>query len=250
MYPVACGVPIGRSQEPSAMTIAQAEDSGAPDERRFEVEVDGEAVPGLLWTPQGAGEPKATILMGHGRTADKATPYVVELARRLARRGWNVVAVDAPGHGERRPPDAEDWPRPAQDQAVREWHCALDFVRQAAGVATDRLGYWGLSMGTALGISLLAGDPRFAAAVLGLMHPNWPSPPGDRIRADAARLACPVLFLVNWDDGLAPRSEAFELFDLVASPDKRLHAYPGDHAQLPEEAATDAERFLARYLDP
>jgi len=103
-------------------------------------------------------------------------------------------------------------------------------------------------MGAALGISLIAGDHRIRAAVLGLSRPDLPSPPGTRIRADAARLACPVLFLVNWDDRLVPRSESFELFDLIGSSDKRLHAYPGDHYELPDEAITASEVFFARYL--
>ena len=80
------------------------------------------------------------------------------------------------------------------------------------------------------------------------MHPNWPEPPGTRIRADAQRLECPVLFLVNWDDTRAPRNAAFELFDLIGSEDKRLHAYPGEHGQLPEEARAASEEFFARYL--
>jgi fermentation-respiration switch protein FrsA (DUF1100 family) len=80
------------------------------------------------------------------------------------------------------------------------------------------------------------------------MHPNWPAPPGARIRADAGRLGCPVLFVVNWEDIRAPRARAFELFDLIASADKRLLAYPGEHGQLPEEALDASADFLARYL--
>jgi hypothetical protein len=57
-----------------------------------------------------------------------------------------------------------------------------------------------------------------------------------------------VLFLVNWDDRIVPRSQAFELFDIIGSSDKRLNAYPGDHYELPDEAMTASEEFLARYL--
>jgi hypothetical protein len=59
---------------------------------------------------------------------------------------------------------------------------------------------------------------------------------------------CPVLFVANWDDTRAPRAGAFELYDLIASQDKRLHAYPGEHGQLPEETRAASEEFLARYL--
>jgi alpha-beta hydrolase superfamily lysophospholipase len=219
------------------------------EEHHFEVSVGEESVPGLLWSPARNAKPQATVLIGHGRTGDKRNPYLLTLARRLAGRGWNVVAIDAPGHGERRAPDAgPDWPRPDATRATRDWQAAIECLRDAAGLDTERLGYWGLSMGAALGISLIAGDPRIRAAVLGLSRPDWPSPPGTRILADAARLACPVLFLVNWDDRIVPRSQAFELFDIIGSSDKRLNAYPGDHYELPDEAMTASEEFLARYL--
>jgi dienelactone hydrolase len=231
-----------------ALSVVQ-DDGGGVLERRFEASPDGERVPGLLWSPSGSAKPTATVLIGHGRTSHKRNPYALALARRFVACGWNAVAIDAPGHGERRGPDAEpEWPRPDPDETARDWHAALGLLRAAADVDDTKLAYWGVSMGASLGISLIAGDPRFQAAVLGLMHANWPAPPGARIRADAQRLDCPVLFLANWDDTRAPRDQAFELFDLIGSEDKRLHAYPGEHGQLPEEARAASEEFLARYL--
>lgn len=229
------------------MTLTLVRDDGIVLERRFEAKAADDVVPGLLWSPAGGATPSPTVLIGHGRTLDKRSAHA--LARLLAAHGRNAVAIDAPGHGERRGPYAEGWPRPDPDETVRDWHAALDLLRDEAGLDTARLGYWGVSMGTSLGMSLIAGDPRFEAAVLGLMHPDWPAPPGTRIRADAGRLSCPVLFLVNWDDTRAPRTRAFELFDLIGSTDKRLHAYPGEHGQLPEEAFTASSEFLAGYLE-
>jgi predicted alpha/beta-hydrolase family hydrolase len=232
------------------MTVTLIESDAGVEEYRFDTQVDGERVPGVLWAASGKTTSEATVLLGHGRTGHKRNPFLVALARRLVGRGWSVVAIDAPGHGERRASDAEPtWPRPDQVEAAREWRGTIDFLRDATDLNTDRLGYWGLSMGTSLGISFIADDLRIRAAVLGLMHPNWPSPPGTRIRADAVRLTCPVLFFVNWDDRRAPRSQAFELFDLIGSTDKRLLAYPGDHGELPDEATTASEDFLARYLE-
>jgi hypothetical protein len=43
---------------------------------------------------------------------------------------------------------------------------------EEAGLDIGRLAYWRMSMGASLGLSLIAGDPDFQAAVLGLMHPN------------------------------------------------------------------------------
>ena len=232
------------------MSFTLVESERGIAEHRFEVTVDGGSVPGLLWRPSGDMRPEVTVLVGHGRTGHKRNPFLLALARRFAGRGWNAVAIDAPGHGDRRAPDAQPtWPRPDANEVTRDWQTAIDFLRDAADLDIGRLGYWGLSMGTSLDISMIADDQRVQAAVLGLMHPNWPSPPGSRIRSDAGRLSCPVLFLVNWDDSLAPRSQAFELFDLIGSTDKRLHAYPGDHGKLPDEALSASEQFLAHNLE-
>lgn len=237
------------------MTLISVRNDRGVSEYRFEAVSAGAAggrVPGLLWIPDGVVKTAPTVLIGHGRTAHKRSPYIVSLAHRFAARGWNAVAIDAPGHGERRGRQAraagDEWPRPDAEETAGDWRAALELVREGAGLDTGRLGYWGVSMGTSLGISLIAGDPRFGAAVLGLMHPDWPAPPGARIRADAGRLGCPVLFLVNWDDTRAPRAGAFELFGLVGSRDKRLHAYPGEHGDLPEEAFKGSGEFLAAYL--
>jgi alpha-beta hydrolase superfamily lysophospholipase len=231
------------------MALSVVQDGSGVLERRFEASSGGERVPGLLWSPSRAMMPTAAVLIGHGRTSHKRNPYALSLARRFVACGWHVIAIDAPGHGERRAADAEpQWPWPDPDQTARDWRAALALLGGEAGLADTELAYWGMAMGASLGISLVAGDHRFRAAVLGLMHPDWPTPPGTRIRADARRLECPVLFLVNWDDTRAPRTHAFELFDLIGSEDKRLHAYPGEHGQLPEEARAASEEFLARYL--
>jgi dienelactone hydrolase len=228
------------------MGLRDIGDGGGVRTRRVEAAVDGELVPGLLWTPQEAATNAPLVLLGHGRSLDKGLWH--DFAPRFVRRGWSALAIDAPGHGERRPTGATDWPRPDPDDANAGWHAALDVVRDEAGISVDRLAYWGFSMGAALGISLISGDPRFEAAVLGLMHANWPAPPGTRIRIDAAALTLPVLFAINWDDSRAPREAAFELFDLFGSTDKRLLAYPGEHGQLPPEVFDISEDFLARYL--
>jgi dienelactone hydrolase len=228
------------------MGLSDIGDSGGVRTRRVEATVDGELIPGLLWTRSDAAADTPLVLLGHGRSLDKHLWR--DLAPRLVARGWNALAIDAPGHGERRAAGATDWPRPDPDEANAGWHAALNVVRDEAGIGIDRLAYWGFSMGAALGISLISGDPRFEAAVLGLMHANWPAPPGTRIRVDAAALRVPLLFAINWDDTRAPREPALELFDLFGSTDKRLLAYPGDHGQLPPEVFDISEGFLARYL--
>jgi dienelactone hydrolase len=225
-----------------------ADDDGVA-ERRFEFDAGHGPVPGLLWTPSSGAGPWPAVLIGHGRGGSKSTSYGGALARRLAReQSWAAVALDAPHHGDRRDPGddpAQPPPKPDAAQARQEWQACIDALAGQGVIDTGALGYWGISMGAALGIALLAAEPRVRCAAIGLMHNRY----YDQILADAARIRCPVLFLVQWDDERVPRAEAFDVFDHVASQDKRLHAHPGGHGEMPQEAITASERFLVRYLE-
>ncbi len=217
-------------------------------EHRLELVVGAEHVPGLLWMPSGPQHgPRPTVLIAHGRGGHKRWRGTVSRARQfVVSHRWAAVALDAPGHGERRKPGSgldELPPRPDPDQVVAEMTACVDFLAGEGVLDATALGYLGLSMGTAMGIPFIAAHPRVRCAVLGLMHSR-----SERVCADAGSVSCPVLFVMNLEDERVPRAEALELFDAIASTDKRLHAYPGRHGQLPEEETAAAEQFLARYL--
>jgi len=150
-------------------------------ERRFDLKVDQEVVPGVLWSPEGADGPTPLILIGHGGTQHKRVPNVLGMARGLVRHlGYSAAAIDAVGHGDRvvdqaaaaearraleqrisAGPGQGGAPAMGAEQArqwvhrtergVIEWKATLDAL-QGAGLADDRVGYWGVSMGTAIGL--------------------------------------------------------------------------------------------------
>lgn len=217
-------------------------------EHAREFAVAGERVPGLVWTPAQQRGPLPTVLIGHGRGTDKRLGYVEALARRMVReQGWVTVALDAPGHGERRPPGTgpeEIPPKPDPRQVRAEWQACVDVLARERVIDLGALGYWGMSMGAGMGIALLADEPRIRCAALGLMHTHY----YERILADAARIICPLFFSLHWDDSRVPRQEAFDLFDAFGSADKRLHAYPGGHSDFTDEEITASLRFLADHL--
>jgi hypothetical protein len=75
-------------------------------------------IPGVLWTPEGAGETRPLIVMGHGGGQHKKAPDIVDRARRfVAECGFAVVAADAPGHGDR--PEHEEFTRIAAGYEAR-----------------------------------------------------------------------------------------------------------------------------------
>ena len=229
-------------------------------ERRFDVVHDGRRVPGLVWTPAEPSPPRPVVLISHGAASSKREGYVVSLARRLVRQhGLAAAAIDGPVHGDRRADGgasptlsflefSQVWSgsETMTDEMVADWQMVLDELQRLEEITPGPAGWWGLSMGTILGLPLVAAEPRITVAVLGLMGLTGPT--RDRIAADAPKVTCPVLFLAQWDDELFPRSTAIELFEALGSTDKRLHLQMGRHAEVPTEEFLFSEGFLAEHL--
>jgi pimeloyl-ACP methyl ester carboxylesterase len=218
-------------------------------------------VPVALWTPVDA-EPQGVVLMGHGGSGHKREDYVVALARRLVRTASLAVAsIDGPVHGDRRAVPTEDptvvlmefaqrWTDDdtLTDLMVRDWTATLDGLVADPALAGLPVGYWGLSMGTLLGLPYVAADPRVSVCVLGLAGLKGPT--ATRLRDDAGRLAVPTLFLVQLDDELFEAESAFSLFHAIGSAEKRLYASPGRHRDVPADAFSLSIEFLATRLAP
>jgi dienelactone hydrolase len=200
------------------------------------------------------------VLIGHGGSGNKREPYVVSLARRFTRHhGFAAAAIDGPVHGDRRGSRdrsaaltvldfSQRWASDPSmtDEMVADWRSVLDALQSVDGIGGGAVGWWGLSMGTILGLPLVAAERRISVAVLGLMGLTGPT--RDRLERDAPDVKCPVLFLVQTYDELFPRATALELFDSIGSDDKRLHAHPGAHGAVPVEALRASEAFIAEHL--
>jgi dienelactone hydrolase len=226
-------------------------------EQRFDVYCDGRRVPALLWTPEASADATPLALLGHGGSLHKRADYILATARRLARRGIAALAIDGPAHGDRRAGRGSDaeaarefertWGRPeVSDEIVADWRKALDEVQALLGAGP--VGYFGLSMGTMMGVPLVAAEPRIRTAVLGLM--GIVGPTRARIEADAKDVRCPLRFLVQWDDEIVPRQAALDLFDRLGAPEKALRAHPGRHVQVPPDEMRAVADFLAQRLVP
>ena len=237
-----------------------------------------DGIPGVLWSPAGAPGPgflergfeehgsaehRPLVLLGHGGGQHKKGPSLVARARRLVTGcGFAAAAIDMPGFGDRPKtgPDERFMAEIAEGRAagepvgdlilrhnvalaaraVPDWQATVDALRDA-GVGGP-VGYWGVSLGTMIGVQLAAAEPRISAAVFGLAGGH------DTLTKAAARVAVPVEFLLQWDDELVPRADGLALFDAFASAEKTLHANPGGHQQIPEFELDSSQRFLARHL--
>ncbi len=234
-------------------------------ERPFCVTRGDEKIPGILWEPEDNASRVPLVLIGHGGKSEKRNSARLAIARRLVRRhGIAACAIDAIDHGERGPiVDTGDGPpqpeyvelwrrRDTFDRMNADWAATLDELLASDRFDPTRIGYWGLSMGTVLGLPFVASESRISAAVLGACGFTGPSVARGRfvkrLRVDAPNVTCPVLFVVQWDDEIFEREGALELFDTIGSPDKRMHVHPGKHGAVPREAADATREFLAARL--
>jgi len=222
-------------------------------------------VTGVLWSPASGADRAPLVLMGHGGGQHCKAPAMAGRARRIVTGcGFHAAAIDAPGHGGR-PRTAHDEQEIAAmlharaagepegpvvvrynahlaERAVPEWEAALDALQELPEIGPGGpVGYWGLNMGTAIGVPLTAADPRITAAVFGL---HWP----DALAEAARQITIPVEFDLQWDDQHIDRQAGLALFDAFASKEKTLHANAGAHKELPRFEADSAVRFFARHL--
>jgi pimeloyl-ACP methyl ester carboxylesterase len=220
-------------------------------------------IPGMLWSPSDATGSRPLVLLGHGGGQHKNAPALLAGAHRYVTAcGFAVAAIDAPGHGDR-PKTAQDeafsadirarmaagepvGPTITRDNAERaaravpEWRATLDALQKLDGL-DGPVGYRGVSMGSAIGVPLVAAEPRITAAVFGLVG-------GEILASSAARITVPVEFLLQWHDEHVPRESGLALFDAFASSEKTLHANPGRHMAVPAFEMESAERFFTRHL--
>jgi dienelactone hydrolase len=239
--------------------------------RSFELTVGGERVPAVLWTPEGASGPRPLVLMGHGGSQHKKTPGIRARAAQYAQRlGYATLAIDAPGHGDRISREeaeaiardvgarvtgqtAPGWSPERLRQmaertarAVPEWKAALDAVQTLDEIgAKGPIGYWGVSMGTAIGVPFVAEEPRITCAVFGLAGLR---PDAAAFAAAAAKITIPVEFVFQWEDAVAAREHGVALFDAFGSKEKTMHVNPGGHMEIPNFEGASWERFFQRHL--
>jgi dienelactone hydrolase len=111
---------------------------------------------------------------------------------------------------------------------------------------------FGMSMGARFGLPAAAAlGPRLQCAVLGKfgirqatpLHPGLRAP---SLMTTAARaVSAALLYHVQWDDEIFPRDGQLELFDTLASADKKLIARPGPHGQTHPDDEASWQSFLA-----
>lgn len=221
-------------------------------------------VTATLWAPEHATPGTPLVLLGHGGGRQHRHHRATEgRARLLTDAGFRAVALDVTGHGPRPRtphdeqevvalhearrsgdpigPIVERYNADLARRTVPEWRALLAGLLAIPEIGDAPVGYWGITLGTAIGVPLVAAEPLVQAAVFGLF---WPS----TLLETARQITVPVEFTLQWDDEHIPREDGLALFDAFASPEKSLHANAGKHMDLPRFEAASAVRFLERHL--
>lgn len=216
-----------------------------------------------LWAPEDAGPGIPLVLIGHNGSRHRHHRSVTGRARLLAETGFRACALDVAGHGSRprTPYDEQEiaalhaarrtggdiatiierYNADLARRTVPEWRALLTALCAVPQIGPSPVGYWGLTLGTAIGVPLVAEDARIRAAVLGLF---WPTSLLDAAR----RITVPVEFDLQWDDEDILFEDGLALFAAFGSAEKSLHVNAGNHMALPRFEATSAVRFFERHL--
>lgn len=242
-----------------------------------QVEINGEQVEALVYTPPSGG-PHPAVLMLHGAGTKKRTDFA-EQAEHLARSGVVVMVMD------KRTADYSAWHRDFEAMAG-DAMAGVEVLRQRPDVHPGRVGLFGESEGTWVAPVAAAKDPRIAFLVMvsaPIVSPaqqatyatltafdglDVPEPvnravakgigtalslPGVLDYADfdvrpwLARTFQPILLIFGTDDPALPVVEAAELTRATAAGPVTIRYFDG--AQHGIRRATSTGPFAPGYLD-
>lgn len=248
------------NQAVASVHWSNADDGAKHSTREFIAETEtGRKRTGALWLPDGVGS-SSLVAFGHGASGDRYQAPIPYLAGKFVKAGHSVVSIDGPVHGLRqvgpggREAFGDEMRRDAMvDDMNADWRFAIGLVRSESDTELRQMAYFGLSMGSIFGIPMLADSARelpVVAATLGLLGSQGIGRRlGERVIRDAGKLTFPILFLMQLEDELFSREGYLELFDAFASSDKRIHANPGLHPEVPGEEMRFAFDFILRHLE-
>ena len=233
-------------------------------------------VPALVWQPASAPTAAPAVVLQHGANTSKEDYYIQAPARRWAKHGWTVLAIDLADHGERAATTPAD-PLVRRrligkpefvTRSIGDLAAGIDVLAGMPGVDPARIDYVGFSLGGMLGTVFAAREPRVAAAAIVIAGSfaytrYWErgATEDDRRRRRAAAEATdpvffaadvaprPFLMVNTLDDPVFPREAVETLFAAAREP-KELHWRPGTHHQWGAGIYRDVFGFLQRELEP
>jgi hypothetical protein len=212
---------------------------------------------GTVWHSRASSGVRPLLLIGHQEDEDRQSPDLLDFMRLMcAQYGFVVAAIDGPMHGERRVgtidqsmmkhefdevwKDGDETITPM----VFDWKLTVDALCELPEVDSRQIGYFGLSMGTAYGVEVVATDLRIGAAIFGqwgihLAHQ-------ERLLKNARRINCPVDFFAYEKDPNLKNQKA--LFDTFRSEEKKWVTIPKSDFYKNKKQIEMAKDFFVLHL--
>ena len=234
--------------------------TGTRETVTFRAAYGTERVIAHLFLPSNATPPYQIVaFFGHSgilsirRIEDLQLPYEF-----VVRSGRALIIPAYSGSLERGPSPRFPPPIQMRERSLK-WSMdlgrSIDYLETRPDIDTNKLGFYGVSMGAAYGARLVAVDRRFKTAVLASGGIFDDEPPEVDVWNFAPRVRIPVLMLNGRDDFIFPvETHQKPLFEALGTPkpDKVFSQFDGGHANLLTRPDLIGEilDWLDRYLGP
>jgi predicted esterase len=223
-------------------------------EIHFGLDVADDYVPGLLVLPTDPPGPLPLVFLQHPGMGSCEDYFVRDVALDWAKRGWACAGIDAPLHGDRREHDpmrlfreVDRFPE-VRAQFARELTATIDAIAANYAIDLHRLGFVGYSLGSMIGLSAVARDGRFKAAVFCLVGEGGLIGKVEGPEADAPKLAGVAVKIVGkLQDELVPRAATEALYNALPGP-KEISWLPGGHFEIGPDVVRAAREWLKARL--
>lgn len=193
----------------------------------------------------------ATLVLAHGAGAPRTHPFIVDIAKRIAKRGVDVVTFNfVYAEAGRKMPDRVELLETC-------WRSAIAAVRSRGGLRTARLFIGGKSMGGRIATRVASENEGLElAGVVLIGYPLHPLGKPKVVRDEILRVTLPMLVVQGTRDELGTADEVTRMLSSLA--EARVHAVPGgDHSlalskregiEQQHRALDDAASAIATFI--
>lgn len=234
--------------------------------------VHNQKVTGLLSLPKTGKAPYPVIILLHGMGDRKSVDYVTSGNEYLTKAGYAVLRIDTHNHGDRKVDNYDFsltdglkyWTRNTISQTVFDLHRAVDFLETRADIDSERIGYYGISLGGIIGTIFCGLDERVKAPVIVIAGGSLNLLYGkDALKQEVLdymsiidpinfveKIAPRPLLMINAEnDEVIPPLTSKLLYQKAKEP-KNIIWYPTTHKRVPlEQVYQDGINWFDEYLN-
>lgn len=228
-------------------------------------------VTGLLSIPEKATEPLAVVILLHGLGDRKTVDYIQSGHDFFIKNGFAVMRIDIANHGDRKEHDYEFeltngyryWTRDIITQTVFDLRRTIDFIQTRPEIDSNRIGYFGISLGGIIGTIFCSVDDRVKVPVIALAGGNLSLMFGVDALKDDTKDFFSIIDPINFVTKISPRpilminAENDEVINPITSKllfrkakePKKIIWYPSKHRDLPiDKAYPEGVKWFQQYL--